>query len=130
MMERVDQWTCPKCGQAFRNCSPNGVRHLDCAPGLLRKAKNYRKAIAADRAAGHARRTPEQVADIRAICAACVGDGGYYDAERDICTHPSCGCPIGVKRRVGVGKQVVATIAGMPATKPESVGQKCPVGKW
>lgn len=79
-------------------------------PSLFRKAVNFSKALVNHLAAGRPQTTDLEAAARQSICENCTGPGGFYIAETDTCTHPSCGCKI---RRKSRWKD-----------------QKCPMGKW
>ena len=77
---------------------------------MAQKVMNFGKALVQHTLAGLPASTQEEALRRQAICASCIGEDGWYDAEKDMCTHPKCGCKI--KRKSRWAKQ------------------ECPLGKW
>jgi len=96
-----------------------GVRHSDydslpdCGPGLMRRAVNFAKASIKHGASGFSKVDDYTRAWRLSRCLSCVE---YYDAEKETCLHPSCGC--GIKKHRGI------------IDKLSWASQQCPIGRW
>ena len=75
-------------------------------PGLLRKAKNFAKAVKHDRARDRLRVPAEVRTQRMEICRACP----LYNKAKGWCKHPACGCVM--------------------TRKTSWASTECPVGKW
>lgn len=64
-------------------------------PSLIRKAGNFAKAVGKHIASGRESSRQDEVDRRLSICASC----DLYDAKRDTCTHPECGCTMRRKAR-------------------------------
>lgn len=91
MGDSLVAWRCPHCGTTAR--VPASTPRVQCfcsekptPPGILARGQSYVTAWVRWTTAGMPTRTPEQVAAIRAICAACE----HFDGEN--CTK--CGCRV------------------------------------
>lgn len=102
-------WICPKCDHKAVTSHPPS---RECGPGLVRKAANFGRSMIRAAADGFATLRPEQVAARLDVCTG--GKSGCkcerYDADRNICVDPSCGCPM--------------------TWKPSLRAMACPMGKW
>jgi len=101
--------TC-RCGVTFQSAADSGTAPPRRPPGLATRGRNYASALAKWLAAGRPKRSPQEVAELRAICRDC----SYFRADN--CTHEKCGCRVGAAGRLG----------DKLTWKTES----CPVGKW
>lgn len=119
------QMDCPVCGRYASLLAGGGRRRrMDAAitetnlnkkgqhePGLLQKALNFGSALVTHIIAGAPQSSQDLLYQRLEICKSCVlGQGGYYDAKRDVCTHPKCGCKM--------------------ARKARWASMKCPLEKW
>lgn len=104
----------PRLADAIMKASLPRGNYEKTEPSLARKAVNLGKAVVRHAATGF--QEVSQEAQDRRI-SLCVTGCGLYDAEKDICTHADCGCPI--KHSVIPGLR-----------KVQMASSKCPIGRW
>ena len=109
---------CERCGVSILSASERHFRRCAASTeqpaGLIARSLSFRRAVARWTAAGFPKRTPEEVANLFAICKACPKFKPGKTDESGSCSK--CGCQLGAGNAV-VNKLLWAT-------------EKCPIGKW
>ncbi len=114
----VPDWhVCTRCGDRLN--TPNGNIVAQChakeessGPGAIRRFFNFAIALTSHVGDGLKKRDRAEIEGLLTICQTCT----LYDAARQACTHPKCGC--GVSREEKFFNKL--------AWKSEH----CPINKW